>query len=178
MADRDGDTGSHLAEGPLLFRETQRFRQGFFYVPLLVVTGVVWWQFVAQVVLGRPQGSDPAPDWVAWILVIVFGLGFPVFAFLVRIVTELRVDTLAVGLAPFRLRRIALRDIREAQAREYSGIREFGGWGVRVGREGKAYTAYGSKGVQLVLSDGSRVLIGTQRPEGLLNALRAAGVKA
>ncbi|NLF19676.1 MAG: hypothetical protein GX595_20790 [Lentisphaerae bacterium] len=175
MAGGYGDTVSSSAEGPPLFRETQRFRQWFFYVPLLVVTGVVWWQFIEQVVLGRPQGSDPMPDWVAWILVIVFGLGFPVFALLVRLVTEVRPGALYVGLAPFRLRRILLHDIHAAQEREYSGMSEFGGWGIRVGRDGRAYTAYGRKGIQLTLTDGSRILVGTQQAGRLLNALRAAG---
>ena len=54
-------------------------------------------------------------------------------------------------------------------------MREFGGWGIRVSRNGRAYNASGNTGVQLVLADGSHILIGTQRAEELLAALRAAG---
>ena len=46
---------------PRVFREVQRFRQWFFWVPIMVVTGVVWWQFGQQVVLGNPQGQQPHP---------------------------------------------------------------------------------------------------------------------
>jgi len=57
-------------------------------------------------------------------------------------------------------------------------MREFGGWGIRTsGDGGRAYNAYGNMGVQLVLTDGKRVLVGTQRAEELLAALRLAGAE-
>jgi hypothetical protein len=65
--------------------------------------------------------------------------------------------------------------VAEAEVREYSALREFGGWGIRVGRSGKAYSAYGTQGVQLWLKDDSRILIGSQRTEELAAALRLAG---
>lgn len=166
-----------VGDAPPYFREVQRFRQWFFYIPVLVVTGVIWWQFIEQVVLGNPQGAEPVPDWLAWLLTLIFGIGFPVLAAIVRLITVVRPGELTVGLAPLRSRRIALHDIHDAYAREYSPLREFGGWGIRVGRDGKAYNAYGNKGVQLTLTDGSHVLIGTQKPEELLDALRAAGAR-
>jgi Family of unknown function (DUF6141) len=160
---------------PPLFREVQRFRQWFFWVPILVVTGIIWWQFGQQVLLGHPQGSRPVPDPVAWILTLVFGLGFPAFALVVRMITEVRPGSLSVRLAPLGSKRIPVRGIQSAQAREYSPMREFGGWGIRVSKDGRAYNAHGTVGVQLVLTDGSHILIGTQQPEELLAALRAAG---
>lgn len=167
-----------LAGGsPVLFREVQRFRQWIFWVPLLVVTGVIWWQFAEQIVLGRPQGQNPVPDWVAWILAVVFGLGFPAFGAVIRLITEVTADSINVGLAPFRLRRIPLSAVDTAMEREYTAMREFGGWGIRTSRHGRAYNAYGNKGVQLVLNDESRILIGTQRAEELISALRLGGVE-
>jgi len=163
------------AAAPALFREVQRFRQWFFWVPLLVVTGVIWWQFGEQVILGHPRGTRPIPDSVAWVLAIVFGLGFPAFAAVVRLVTEVRPGLVMVRLVPFRFRRISTREVDSAQSREYSAMREFGGWGIRISKNGRAYNAYGKTGVQFVLADGSRILIGTQRPEELLAALRVAG---
>ena len=169
----DGVTGAM----PPLFREVQRFKQWFFYVPIAIVTGIVWWQFVQQILFGRPVGDNPAPDWLAWVLTIVFGLGFPLFAVTVRMVTEVRPGELSVRLYPFRPAVIALTQVASAEWREYSPMREYGGWGIRVGRHsGKAYNASGNQGVQLVLKDGRRVLIGTQSPEQLLSALRTAGV--
>ncbi|MBC7293528.1 MAG: hypothetical protein H5T84_05435, partial [Thermoleophilia bacterium] len=162
---------------PTLFREVQRFRQWIFWLPVIAVTTIIWWQFVEQVIRRHPQGSEPLPDWAAWVLTLVFGLGFPAFAALVRLITEVRSGELVVQLFPFRPKVIPLDTVASAQVREYSPIREFGGWGVRVSLHGRAYNAYGTRGVQLVLTDGSRVLIGSQRPEELEAALRLAGLR-
>ncbi len=165
------------SRGVPLFREVQRFRSWIFYLPIAIVTVVVWWKFYEQVIRGRPQGTEPLPNWAAWTLAIVFGLGFPAFAFLVRLVTEVVPGELSVRLYPFRTVRFPVADIRSLEVREYSPLREFGGWGVRVGPGGKAYNAYGNLGVQLVLADGRRVLVGSQRPQELEAALRAAGYR-
>jgi hypothetical protein len=51
---------------------------------------------------------------------------------------------------------------------KYSPLREFGGWGIRFAPGKKrAYSVSGNKGVELELSDGMHVLIGSQRPEEL-----------
>ena len=162
--------------GPPLFREVQRFKQWVFLIPVLGVAGVVWWQFVEQVVRGNPQGTQPIPDGLAWGLAIVFGLGFPALAFVIRLITEVRPGELAVRLAPFRRVLVPVAAISKAAVREYSPLKEYGGWGVRMTRlNGRAYNAYGNRGVQLVLADESLILIGSQRPEELLTALRSAG---
>jgi hypothetical protein len=169
--------GAAGAQAPPLFREVQRFRMWVFWLPVTIVTGVVWWQFVEQAVLGRPQGSEPLPNWAAWLLALIFGLGFPAFAVLLRLITEVRTGELLIRLFPFRSVRIPLAEVTSAEAREYSPLREFGGWGVRIGPGGKAYSAYGAMGVQLVLQNQKRILIGSQRPVELVAALRQAGAK-
>lgn len=160
-----------------LYVETQRYKSWIFWVPVVGVTVATWWQFVEQVVLGRPQGTEPIPDWLAWVFLILFGVGLPIFASLVRLVTEVRPGVLSVRLAPFRGPSIPTEKIVTAEVRRYSPIKEYGGWGVRVGRAGagRAYNAYGDEGVQLALEDGRRVLIGSQRSGELLQAIRTAG---
>lgn len=147
-----------------------------FVVPIVIVTGVVWWQFYEQIIRNNPQGTQPIPDWAAWALSLVFGLGFPALGFLLRLVTELHPEELRMRVFPFRATSIPLNQVVEAEVRAYSARREFGGWGVRTGRGGKAYSAYGDKGVQLWLQGDERILIGSQRAQELLDALRAAGV--
>src|SRR5512136_3260201 len=129
---RDGGPAAAEGAAPHLFREVQRFRMWMFWLPIAIVTFVVWWQFTEQVIRGHPQGSQPIPDWAAWLLAIVFGLGFPAFAFLVRLITEVDAGRLRVRLYPFQGARIDLADIVEAEEREYSAFREFGGWGIRM----------------------------------------------
>jgi hypothetical protein len=52
-------------------------------------------------------------------------------------------------------------------------MREYGGWGVKYGWAGKAYNISGNRGVQLKLSNGKGLLIGSQRPEELAQAIQA-----
>jgi len=66
---------------------------------------------------------------------------------------------------------IRFEDIASAEMRNYKPILEYGGWGYRIGPSGKAYNAQGDEGVQLVLKDGGRVLIGSQRARELADAI-------
>lgn len=160
----------------MVFHESQRFRQWFFWLPIGVVTFIVWYLFFQQVLLSHPQGNVPVPNWLAILLAVCFGLGFPAFAAVVRLTTDVTAGEVNVRLVPFRGRTILLSSVASAEERTYSPMSEFGGYGIRVSRAGRAYNAYGNLGVQLVLDDGSRILIGTQRPQELIGALRAGGV--
>jgi hypothetical protein len=160
----------------MLFREVQRYTNWIFWVVVVGVTMLSWTIFIQQIVLHRPMGSKGSPAWLAIIQLVVFGLGIPAFGAAVRLITEVTPDTLRVRLVPLRARQIPLDTIASAFPREYSPMREYGGWGVRTSAEGRAYNASGNKGVQLVLKDGSRILIGSQKPEALAAALRAGGV--
>lgn len=56
-------------------------------------------------------------------------------------------------------------DVQTATIVEYI-LMDYGGWGYRVSRKkGVAYTTKGKYGIQLVLKNGNRLLIGTQQPE-------------
>ncbi len=169
-------TGIGMAS-PLLFREVQHFRMWMFWVPIAVVTGLVWYEFFQQVVRDNPAGTQPLPDWAAWVLAIVFGIGLPVVGYLLRLITEVRAGDIYMHVFPFRGSHIDLKDVEQAEVRQYSGQREYGGWGVRTtAKAGKAYTAWGTTGVQLWLKQDGRILIGTQKPEEFAGVLRKAGV--
>jgi len=116
MSSRGVPGGAPDPATPPLFREVQRFRQWFFWIPVVMVTGIIWWQSAEQVVLGGLPGNDPVPNWVGGVLVIAFGLGFPGFALVVRLVTEVRPGVLSVRLIPFRTRRILVQEIESAEA--------------------------------------------------------------
>jgi hypothetical protein len=88
-------------------------------------------------------------------------------------ITDVRPDGLVVRFPPFHRRLIALEDVRSVEAREYSAIKEYGGWGIRhSSKNGTAYNVRGNRGVQLILKNGKRVLIGSQEPDRLANVLR------
>ncbi len=87
---------------------------------------------------------------------------------------EVRSSGLFVRLVPLtRQHRFEWNEIQSCEARTYRPLREYGGWGVRYGRSGKAYNVHGNRGVQLVFRDGSKLLIGSQRADELAEAIRA-----
>lgn len=70
-------------------------------------------------------------------------------------------------------------DVEDVFVREYNPLQEFGGWSIfrlnmpiarGLGRN-RAINLRGNKGLQLVMKDGSRLLIGTQCPEALESSL-------
>jgi hypothetical protein len=113
-----------------------------------------------------------------WLLVVVgaFGGGVVCLLLFSRLVTEVRDDGLHARFYPFHLRwvRIPWETVRVAQARTYRPILEYGGWGIRYGfgKSGKAYNVFGNRGVQLELTDGKRLLIGSQQADELEAAMR------
>jgi hypothetical protein len=63
--------------------------------------------------------------------------------------------------------------VASIEVRKYSPIKEYGGWGFRYGfKNGKAYNISGNMGLQLILKNGDRILIGTQKPEELETYLK------
>jgi hypothetical protein len=58
--------------------------------------------------------------------------------------------------------------------RTYDPVREFGGWGIRIWVGGpRAYSVSGNRGVDVILYNGERIMIGSQRPRDLAQALDA-----
>ena len=80
-----------------------------------------------------------------------------------------RIDAMGVHfrMKPFHFKEqtIPWEDIDQIHVRKYSPILEYGGWGMRYGRNGKAFNVRGNYGIQIVKKNGKKVLIGTQRPE-------------
>lgn len=72
--------------------------------------------------------------------------------------------------------RIPVSEILDAEALVYRPIRDYGGWGLRGSRGNRAWNMRGDRGVLLTRSDGRKVLIGSQKPRELLEALERAGV--
>ncbi len=160
----------------VLYREIQHFRQAWVWLLVLGVAGIAIYAVVQQLILGSPFGSNPASDTVLIIIVVIFGFGFPICFYLMNLTTEVRGDGLYYRFFPFHcsFQKIPLEDLRDYEARTYSPLKEYGGWGIRWGASGKAYNVGGNRGVRLELSNGERILIGSRRPEELAEALEVA----
>ena len=162
------------------FHETQRFRQGWLWlvviVSLLPAVGAMGYGVWRQVVMGKLFGDRPASDLsllLAFALVCVAGAGVIALLWSARLDVSVNDREVFIRFRPFHIRgrSIALSEIAEARARTYRPIAEYGGWGIRMGFGGMAYNVSGNEGVQLVLANGRRILIGSQRSAELEAAI-------
>ncbi len=106
-------------------------------------------------------------------LLILFVLLIPSVLFFWTLETELDQSNIYVNIRPFLNRTYAHHDIESWQVRTYKPILEYGGWGIRFGQKGTAYNIRGNQGLQLHLTKGKRILIGTQKQEELQRVLRS-----
>jgi len=162
------------------FREVQKFRQPW------VIILLVLWSVVMLGALGyalcrqyREHADFQAvlSNWrlVGFTVVIVLAVVLTNWLLLrAKLVTEVADDGLRLTLfLSFARRTIRYADIADCQARTYRPLLEYGGWGVRYSwRHGRAYNVSGNRGVQLVLKDGQRLLIGSQQADELAAAIR------
>ena len=160
----------------LIFREEQRFFQ--WWLSLLFAAAIAGAAFALGAGLVR-EGEEGLTVWET--VVGSLGLGVGVATFILFVVftctTEVRTGGLYVRLFPLHLswRTIDLAAVVRCEAVTYRPIREYGGWGIRRtwSGDGWAYNVSGNRGVRIDYADGTHLLIGSQRPEELAQAIQS-----
>lgn len=152
-----------------VFNETQRFNQWWMHLILgglfvfLLVCLYRW--FVMETAIGNVSASDTTGQIIV-ILTLV-----PVIIFLYSIKLRTAIDEIGVHYQfyPLHLSSKTIRwsELQKCYVRKYSPIKEFGGWGYRIswGTKGKAFNISGNKGIQLIVMDGKKLLLGTQKSD-------------
>ena len=162
------------ANGAVLFREKQPFRLGYARITLAMPPAILAVISCRQIVWHHPWGNPPITNGNLLFLTI---LTLVVYLRLitVRLVTELRPEQLSVAMKGFwRRTRIPVADIRTAAAVEYDPVSEYHGYGIRSGPRGQAYIASGNQAVQLELTDGRKLLVGSQLSKELTRKIAEA----
>jgi hypothetical protein len=156
-----------LQPAAVVFREEQHFDWRIY---VLIGLG----EALTGVALARGRVSS-----LEFTLGLLVGLGvlMVVFVFVLHMTTAVTHANVYVwfGWIPYYRRSIVIDEIRCVDVVTYKPFRDFGFWGIRSGRDGeRALIARGNRGVRLELSDGSKLLIGSQRPELLAAAIDRA----
>jgi hypothetical protein len=147
------------------FHEVQPLRQQRLFVVILIVVAVIVLA-VLSTGASRLLGA-----------VIALGSLGLVAALILTASLETTVDGDAVTVAFHFLwpkRRIRISDVRKAEATRYSPLLDYGGYGVRFGFRGWAWSVSGDEGVLVETNDGSRLMIGSRRPKDLEAAIERA----
>lgn len=87
---------------------------------------------------------------------------------------EIDSDGIAFRFYPFHFKKILIpKDkINQISVINYDPISQYGGWGIRWSKRGKAYTTNGNFGIQINFDDNKNVLIGTSKPREVYSALK------
>jgi len=138
-----------------IFQENQRFNQ--------------WWLWLGMVALVGIFIYQRYPIEVNKEFLISFGVLalVVVFLFSIRLSTQIDERGIHVRMFPFHLKTVtyAWEELYGAEVVEYSPISEYGGWGLRISRKGKAFSVKGNKGIKIQTSDGKSRMVGTQKFE-------------
>lgn len=154
------------------FAEKQRFNQWWLWLLLLGFNAVILYGLFQQLALGQEFGSKPLSDSGLIILFVIMG-AFTFFFYKLSLDTQITDEGIGIRFSPFQSRMKMFRwsEISNVYTTEYSPLREYGGWGFRIGRKGVAYTISGNKGIQLILNNGKMVLIGTGKAKEVSDVL-------
>ena len=150
-----------------IFKEEQRFTKTWLIVLLAVSVmapiAITIKEYTAE------NSTMTLKELLTTLLIVAISMSL---IFLFKLKTRIDEDGIHYRFFPFHfsLKKIAWSEIEKATTRKYNAISEFGGWGLKGGlfwkkSNGIAYNVTGDIGVQLKLTNGKKILIGTQKRE-------------
>jgi hypothetical protein len=163
----------------VFFKEEQQFRQWWWIVLILGATipamVMCIYALYQQTVRGVPVGDSPAPNGVLLIVLIFLCIMLWGY-FSLKLEVWINQEGIHYRFSPliYKAKLITKTEIQRYEIREYSPIIDYGGWGVRRGfgrKWQRAYNVSGNIGLQLYLTNGKKVLFGTQRSQAILYAM-------
>lgn len=152
--------------GQFYFSEEQKFNQLWVWailLPIIVIVGVQFFDL-----LNKNQTLNLDNESLIGIIISIVVVAATATLFMtMKLTTKIDKMTIRVRFYPFVNRTISWQDVEEAYVRTYKPVMEYGGWGIRRRIGSIAYSVSGKQGLQLKLTNGKKVLIGTKKVEEL-----------
>lgn len=157
----------------VLYKEVQVFLKPLTKKFLVIVNIIIILFYMLFQVMSKTTNKDVG--YGVLLLTILFFL-ITIFLQKIKLVTIITSAGIHIQFSPLVNRQYySWADIDEVLIRTYDPIIEYGGWGVRIGPNGTAFNTSGNTGLQLILKNKKRVLIGTQQPQLLAAVLVKMG---
>lgn len=144
----------------LVFEEEQRFTQWWLWLLLGGVLLIPIYGIIQQMVFKQPFGNNPMSD-LGLIIFFIGMLAFCVFFWWMRLQTTITKDKIIINFPPLAKKRILWSEVEQAQIVKYNPLI---GYGLRIWTpHGTVYNVKGNRGLFLILKNGKKYMIGTQR---------------
>ena len=149
-----------------LFIEKQRFTQWWLWAIIVIGLLISSYSIYMQYVEGAISKN-------VFFLYNFFEAAVLLLFVSLRLETTITKDEVQVLYFPFhwKKRTYPFSSIKKMEVITYLPIADYGGWGVRISFNGKAFNVRGDKGLKLYFDDRKPLLIGTQKPEELQKCL-------
>ena len=157
-------------KGKILFREEQSFVGTWTWYLLIFVTLLATIPMLLAI-----WNDEKSNDALIGLIVTLVVLG-SILTLMTFCRLNVIIDTKAIyyRYPPFvnKEKRLGKEDIVDMEVRKYRPIWEYGGYGYRYSmKSGRALNVSGRLGLQLILRDKKKLLIGTAKPEALKRAI-------
>ncbi len=149
---------------PVIFTETQQFSQWWMAAIYLLLVSV-YLSVLIRTITHKDRKKRAAWPYLAGFLVLFLAVGWLLYH--ARLDTRCDASGIYIRFWPYHFseRAFLWEDVEKAYVRDYNAFLEYGGHGIRwFGFSDIAYTVAGDQALQLVLKNGDKVLIGTQKP--------------
>lgn len=150
------------------FREVQKIRQWWIWLILLGVAGLWAWGIYYQIILDKPFGRQPLSD-ASLLITTIIPISLLALFSTISLKTVVTSRGIKVQYYPMWSTFYSWDQIKSAEIVTYKFI----GYGIRYTvKHGTVYNAHGNVGLQLHKTHGENLLIGTQQPEELNQAVQ------
>jgi hypothetical protein len=164
----------------MAYSEIQRFRQPWLWFLLITVWisvigtygFVVDRQIVQDISYGNSFINDSGLK-ISLVLAFVLVTTLIILFAKAKLITQLDKKYINFKFHPLHksYRKIAWKSVSKCEIVTYQPVSQYGGWGIRAGKNGKVFSVSGNRGLQIVLRTGERILIGTTKANELSIAI-------
>lgn len=139
--------------------EKKKFKNIWIWLIVIILNCFVIFGIVKQIFFNIPFGENPAPNFI-----LILGLLSTFSLFLMLIFVYLKIiiddDSITIIFFPFIKKNILFDEIKKIEIIKYSPLKDYGGWGIRYGNKGVAYSIGGNLGLSITLLSNKNILIG------------------
>lgn len=143
--------------GKILHSESNRLDKTWIIIPLIFSNLIMITVGLFAVIKAKEM------EWTEF-LILVSIINLPLLALLIftKLIVFIGAEGISFQLQPFqlKLKTITWDQVIEAKVTKYNPMGDYGGWGLKRGKKGLAYTISGNYGIYLEMKMGKNIMVG------------------